>query len=96
MNVDWTDAALQQLDAIYEFYAQTSAEYALRLVDRITKRSIQIALFPLSGRKVPEYNLSDVREMIEGQYRIIYLIQEDRIEVLALLHTSREGIKPLE
>jgi plasmid stabilization system protein ParE len=45
---------------------------------------------------VPEYDLADVREMIEGTYRIIYLIHEDRIEILALLHTSREGIKPLE
>ena len=95
MNVDWTDAALAQLDAIHEYYAQTSPAYALRLVDRLTNRSKQIATFPYSGRMVPEYELNDVREMIEGSYRIIYLIHTDRIEVLALFHTSREGMNPL-
>ena len=95
MNVDWTEAALAQLDAIYDFYSQTSPSYALRLVDRLTNRSKQIATFPLSGRMVPEYELNEVREMIEGSYRIIYLIHADRIEILALFHTSRKGINPL-
>ncbi|MGH9967595.1 MAG: type II toxin-antitoxin system RelE/ParE family toxin [Pyrinomonadaceae bacterium] len=56
--------------------AKTSPEYALRLVDRLTKRSIQIATFPLSGRMVPEFELNEIREVIEGSYRIIYLIKE--------------------
>ena len=46
--------------------AQTSSDYALRIVDRLTKRSIQIAAFPFSGRMVPEYELNEVRELIEG------------------------------
>ena len=95
MKVDWTETALAQLDAIHDFYAQTSTAYALHLVDRITNRSKQIATFPFSGRMVPEYKLDEVREMIEGSYRIIYLIHADKIEILALFHTSREGIKPL-
>jgi len=45
----------------------------------------------------PEYELNEVREVIEGSYRIIYLIKEDeeQIEVLAVIHSSREGLKPL-
>ena len=98
MKVLWTDAAVAQLEAIRDYIAQTSPEYARRIVDRLTKRSIQIAAFPFSGRMVPEYELNEVREVIEGSYRIIYLIKEDegRIEVLAVIHASREGIKPLE
>jgi plasmid stabilization system protein ParE len=78
--------------------AQASPEYARRIVDRLTKRSVQIAAFPFSGRTVREYELNEVREVIEGSYRIIYLIKEDekQIEVLAVIHNSREGIKPLE
>jgi len=41
---------------------------------------------------VPEYEIDDVRQVIEGQYRIIYLIKEDQIEILALIHTSRKGL----
>jgi len=98
VKVLWTDAAVAQLAAIYDYLAQASPEYARRIVDRLTKRSIQIAAFPFSGRTVREYELNEVREVIEGSYRIIYLIKEDQkqIEVLAVIHSSREGIKPLE
>ncbi|MDT4954559.1 MAG: hypothetical protein QOJ02_2697 [Acidobacteriota bacterium] len=46
---------------------------------------------------VQEYELNEVREVIEISYRIIYLIKkdEDQVEVLAVIHSSREGIKPL-
>jgi len=47
------------------YIALDSPEYAKRMVDRITRRSQQIANFPLSGRKVPEYNLEQIREVIE-------------------------------
>ena len=98
MKVLWTDAAVAQLAALRDYLAQASPEYARRIVDRLTKRSVQIAAFPFSGRTVREYELNEVREVIEGSYRIIYLIKEDekQIEVLALIHNSREGIKPLE
>ena len=97
MKVLWTDAATSQLEAIHDYVAQTSPEYARRIVDRLTKRSIQISVFPFSGRVVREYELNEVREVIEGSYRIIYLIKEDedQIEVLAVIHGSREGLNPL-
>jgi toxin ParE1/3/4 len=98
VRVVWTETAISQLEAIYNYVAQTSPEYALRLVDRLTGRSIQIATFPFSGSKVPEYELNEVRQVLQGSYRIIYLIKEaeKRVEVLAVIHTAREGLEPLE
>lgn len=97
MKVLWADAAVAQLEAIHDYVSQTSPEYASRIVDRLTKRSVQISAFPFSGRRVPEYELNEVREVIEGSYRIIYLVKEDegQIEVLAVIHSSREGLNPL-
>ena len=92
MKVFWTEAALNQLEAIRDFLAQTSPEYAQRVVERLVDRSEQIAAFPRSGRMVPEYEIDEVRQVIEGSYRIIYLIKEDQIEVLAIVHTSRRGL----
>jgi plasmid stabilization system protein ParE len=91
VNVQWTESALSQLDAIYEYIAQTSPEYASRIIDRLTRRSIQIAEFPFSGRMVPEFELNEVREVFEWPYRIIYLItsEQSRVEVLAVIHGSR-------
>ena len=98
MKVLWTDSALAQLQTIHDYLAQTSPEYARRIIDRLTKRSIQIAQFPFSGRMVSEYELSEVREAIEGSYRIIYLIDPEaqKAEVLAVIHSSRERLRPLE
>ena len=92
MRVFWTDAALGQLESIRDYFAQTSPEYAQRLVERLVNRSERIAAFPRSGRMVPEYEIDEVRQVIEGPYRIIYLFKEDQTEILALIHTSRKGL----
>jgi len=68
VKVLWTKNADAQLEAIHSYVAQTSPEYARRIVDNLTRRSIQIAAFPFSGRMVPEYELNEVRELIEGPY----------------------------
>lgn len=74
MRVSWTDTAQAHLDAIYAYIARDSSTYALRMVDRLTRRSQQIGDAPLSGRRVPEYDMDQIREMIEGPYRSIYHI----------------------
>jgi addiction module RelE/StbE family toxin len=89
MNVHWTDTALRHLDAIYRYIAQDSPAYAKRMVDRLTLRSRQIGEFPLSGRMVPEYEMTQIREVIEGSYRIIYYIKPDQIDVLAVVHGAQ-------
>ena len=89
MIVHWTAGAVQQLRAIHDYLAQASPPYALRMVDRLTRRSEQIGTFPLSGRAVPEYEAPQVREVIEDAYRIIYHIRPDQIDVVAVIHGSR-------
>lgn len=89
MNVHWTETAQDHLDAIHAYIARNSTEYALRMVDRLTRRSQQIADAPLSGRRVPEYDLDQIRELIEGAYRIIYHIKPDQIDVIAVVHGAR-------
>ena len=86
MKVCWTNTAEWHLDAIFYYIAQNSKEYAKSMVDRITRRSQQIAEYPLSGRVVPEYDFNQIREVIEGSYRIIYHIKSDQIDVLAVIH----------
>ena len=89
MKVHWTDNALSHLLDIYEYISQNSPFYAQRMVDRLTKRSEQIANFPMSGRNVPEYSVEDIRELIKKPYRIIYRIKQDQIDVLAVVHGAR-------
>ena len=89
MRIHWTQNAAEHLVNIYEYIALNSPTYAKRMVDRITRRSEQITDQPLSGRKVPEYQTEDIRELIEKPYRIIYRIKADQIDVLAVIHGAR-------
>ena len=90
MKVYWTQTAIENLSAIYNYVAQTSPKYASRLVERITTRSEQITTFPLSGRTVPEFENQQIREVIAGSYRIIYYIKPEQIDILAVIHGSQQ------
>jgi len=96
MKVYWTQTAQGHLESIHAFIAQDSPEYAKRMVDRLTRRSQQIADFPLSGRRVPEYEMEQIREVIERPYRIIYHLSPDQINILAVIHGSQEALRPEE
>ena len=89
MKVHWTNNAIEHLVNIYEYIALNSPAYGKKTVDKITRRSQQIVDHPLSGRRVPEYEAEDIRELIETPYRIIYRIKPDQIDVLAVIHGAR-------
>lgn len=90
MTIHWTRTAIDHLEAIHDYISQDSRPYADRTIERLTRRSQQIAEYPQSGRRVPETDKDDVREVIEGSYRLIYRIREDQVDVLAVIHTARE------
>jgi len=90
MKVHWTKTAQAHLAAIHQYISQDSVEYARRMVDRLTRRSEQISAFPYSGRKVPEYEADDLREVIEGPFRLIYRITPEQLDVIAVVHAARD------
>lgn len=90
MKVLWTQASLRHLTGIYHQIAADSPEYALRMVDRITRRSKQLAAFPKSGGQVLEYRDPNLREVIEKPYRVIYRTHDNHVEVLAIIHGARD------
>lgn len=90
MRVHWTQNAIKHLADIHAYISENSQIYAARMVDRLTKRTEQIAAFPRSGRMVPEFQAEDIREVIESPYRIIYRIKPEQIDVLAVIHGARQ------
>lgn len=90
MKVNWTASARAQLRDIHSFIASSSPRYATKMVDRLTRRSQQIAAFLRSGRIVPEANDVNIREVIEGPYRIIYDLLEGEIDIIAVVHGARQ------
>jgi len=71
-------------------YTTNVPHYPLRMVDRLTKHSEQVAEFPRSGRMVPEFQSEDIREVIERPYRIIYRIKPEQTDALAVIHGARQ------
>lgn len=90
MKVNWTAAALAQLREIHTFLAHSSPQYAIWTVDRLTRRSQQISAFPRSGRIVPEANGVNIREVLEGPYRIIYHLLDDEVDIISVAHSARK------
>ena len=89
MKVHWTGRALARLDAIQVHIAQHNPDAALRIVHAIVHRSTQIKIFPHSGRRVADYARDDVRELIEGHYRIVYRVLPAQIDVVAVMHAAQ-------
>lgn len=88
-RVSWTSQALDDLEAIGDFIARDAPSFAQVFVDRVFQAVERLENFPLSGRIVPEISQEDIREIIFGSYRIVYLVSEDEINILTVFHSSR-------
>ena len=89
-KVKWTNVALNDLRAIYDYVAQDSTKYADRLVDKIIEKVDILEQHPKIGRKVPEFDNDLIRELIEGSYRIIYKVEsEENVGIARVHHAAR-------
>lgn len=57
-----------------EFVSRDSGKYAKLQIFRIRQRTKILTSQIYSGRKVPEIEKQNIRELLEGNYRIIYQI----------------------
>ncbi|MCK4516977.1 MAG: type II toxin-antitoxin system RelE/ParE family toxin [Spirochaetaceae bacterium] len=90
MRVVWSDQAITDLREIRDYIGRDSSDAAFRTVRRIFSHDSQLRRFPESGRIVPEYETAEVREVIEGNYRILYTIECQEVWILAIVHGSRQ------
>ena len=74
------------LRSIHAYVAKDSPINADALIDRLTRRIEQIGDVPRRGRQIPEYRESNVREILERPYRIIYRILPDEIQIASIVH----------
>jgi plasmid stabilization system protein ParE len=89
VEVRWTHQACEDLQAIVEFIAKDSSHYARLFVVDIFQATERIAMFPKSGRIVPELGNPVVRELILGNYRLAYRLKVSCVELLTVYHGAR-------
>jgi len=89
IEVRWSLNSFKDLEQITEFISVDSPLYAPMFIKKIIHSVDRLELFPLSGRIVPEYEDEAIREIIFHNYRIIYRIKKDIIEVSSISHSAK-------
>lgn len=87
--VRWTEHAVEDLRSIRLFIERDSPRYGRLVAERLFDATEQIALFPRAGRVVPDLGEESVRELIVGEYRIVYRIEEEAAVILTVFRSSR-------
>ncbi len=94
-QVIWAVSALDDLDEAAEYIARDSEFYAVALVTDAFGAAERLVEMPLMGRMVPELGRRDLRELLVQSYRLVYHVEGDRINILALIHSHRDFLKAL-
>jgi addiction module RelE/StbE family toxin len=86
MKIIWSPLAVDRASEIAEYIAQDNPSAAENWVNAVFTNVEQLNKFPESGRIVPEINNYFFRELIYGNYRIVYRIEENRVSILTIRH----------
>jgi toxin ParE1/3/4 len=88
-RIIWSPRSVRDVESIREYVAQDSPRVADLVVTRIIKTVERLETFPESGRKVPERNDPEIREVIAAPYRVVYRLREGNIEIITVFRASR-------
>ncbi len=89
-EVIFSARAIRDIEHIHAYIAKDSERYAHGQVRRIINAADLIETFPRGGRMVPEIELDAFREVIVGNYRVIYFLESDeRTQILVVFHGRR-------
>ena len=100
MKVLWSAPAVEDLESIRDYIAKDSDYHANSFVEKIIYAVEKLDNFPMLGRVIPEVNNPKLRELIFQNFRIMYRIHLDTIQVIAIIRGSRDlnnwPVKPWE
>ena len=85
MKLVWTQEAIERLFEIEDFISANSPKRAHEFVDEIIEHAETILPeTPSAGRMVPEIQNAGIRELIFKNYRIVYRVNKNNIEILTV------------
>ncbi len=90
VKVIWTDAAIQDLLDSGDYISKDSVRYAEITVDNLFGAVDVLEEHPKIGSKVPDFNNIAIRQLIKGDYRIVYkIINEERVDIITVHNCAR-------
>lgn len=86
MKIIWSPLAIERVAEIARYIAQDNPAASRQWVENIFAKVELLQLIPAGGRRVPEVNREEIREVIFGNYRIIYRAAPSGISILTVRH----------
>ena len=91
VQIRWTPRSIKDAIAIKNYISEDSIKYAEITIRKIKAKTTILKKYIRIGRIVPEFNTEEIRELIEGNYRIIYrIVSENQVDIITIYHSSRD------
>jgi plasmid stabilization system protein ParE len=94
MKIIWSPLAIDRVSEITGYISQDNLSAAQSWVDSIFQEVESLLSSPQMGHMVPEVGRKEIRELILGNYRIIYRYESTSISILTIRHGKQ--ILPIE
>ena len=93
MKITWTLPAVDDLESIRDYIAKDSELYATSIIEKIISSVEKLIAYPKIGRIIPEAKNQNLRELIFQNYRIMYRLYHNTIQIIAVIRGSRDITK---
>ena len=91
MDIQFSDSAFSDLGSIKDYdISEGVPEVGQGLVSQILDRIELLEKHPDMGRIVPEFQQEKIREVIQSNYRIVYLREESVVTIVRVWRTERD------
>jgi addiction module RelE/StbE family toxin len=89
VKLEWSEEALEDIESIATYIEKDSPAYAKSVVSKFFEKAEILKEFTELGRKVPEINDINIREILVYSYRLIYKIDSNTVLFVAVVHGKR-------
>ncbi len=95
MKLSVAQSAIIDLQQIHQYYSELGVPQVGReFITKILSATERLLDHPDSGRKVPEYNQEQLREIILPPYRIVYLREIETVSLIRVWRSERLLVLP--
>jgi|APSaa5957512622_1039677.scaffolds.fasta_scaffold375693_2 toxin ParE1/3/4 len=89
MKIRFLKSAMSDMLEIKRYISIDNPVAAKRLIKKFKEKTLQLRHHPFSGSVIPETQESHLRELIVSNYRIMYQISDQYINVFAVYESHR-------
>ena len=89
MKIVWSPLAIERVQEIADYISNDSPGEAVDWIEEIFDSVLKLELFSQLGREVPEIKRNNYRELLIGNYRIVYRVDERQITILTVRHVKQ-------